>query len=194
MFSSQVALAAQPNFVFILVDDLGKMDLGCEGSKFYETPNIDRLANMSLRFENGYSSCQVCSPSRAAIQTGKTPARVQITDYISPTGRNQPEQWGRNTKLLPASFRLDLDLQETTIAEALKAKGYNTYFAGKWHLGNEGHWPTDQGYDVNIGGHQAGTPPGGYFAPYKNPVLDGPAGEHLPIRLVRPHSYPIQAK
>ncbi|MEM7474168.1 MAG: sulfatase, partial [Planctomycetota bacterium] len=182
--AKQPELATQPNFVFILVDDLGKMDLGCEGSKFYETPNIDRLASQSLRFENGYSACQVCSPSRAAIQTGKTPARVHITDYISPAGRNQPEQWQRNTKLLPASFRLELAHSETTIAEALKTQGYNTFFAGKWHLGGEGHWPTDQGYDINIGGHQAGSPPGGYFAPYgNNPVLEGPPGEHLPIRL-----------
>lgn len=172
-----------PNFVFILVDDLGKQDLGCEGSTFYETPHIDALAGRSVRFENGYSACQVCSPSRAAIQTGKTPARVQITDYISPPGRNQPEQWSRNTQLLPASFKKELALEETTIAEALKPLGYHTYFAGKWHLGSKGFWPTDQGYDVNVGGHEAGTPPGGYFAPYKNPVLEGPAGEHLPIRL-----------
>jgi arylsulfatase A-like enzyme len=175
--------AERPNFVFILVDDLGKMDLGCEGSQYYETPNIDRLASRSLRFTNGYSACQVCSPSRAAIQTGKTPARVAITDYISPAGRNQPEQWSRNTKLLPASFQKELALQEVTIAEALKELDYSTYFAGKWHLGGKGFWPTDQGYDVNVGGHEAGTPPGGYFAPYKNPVLQGPPGEHLPIRL-----------
>ncbi|MEM8733949.1 MAG: sulfatase [Planctomycetota bacterium] len=180
---NQQATAEQPNFVFILVDDLGKMDLGCEGSSFYETPHIDQLAGMSLRFENGYSACQVCSPSRAAIQTGKTPARVHITDYISPAGRNQPEQWSRNTKLLPASFQKELALEETTIAEALKAEGYHTYFAGKWHLGGKGYWPTDQGYDINVGGHEAGTPPGGYFAPYNNPVLDGEPGEHLPIRL-----------
>ena len=159
------------------------MDMSCEGSTFYETPHIDQLARKSLRFENGYSACQVCSPSRAAIQTGKTPARVHITDYISPPGRNQPEQWSRNTKLLPASFQKELSLEETTIAEELKQLDYHTYFAGKWHLGGKGYWPTDQGYDINVGGHEAGTPPGGYFAPYKNPVLDGPPGEHLPIRL-----------
>lgn len=181
----QLLAAERPNFVFILVDDLGKEDLGIEGSTFYETPNIDRLARRSMRFENGYSACQVCSPSRAAIQTGKTPARVAITDYISPSGSNQPEQWNRNTKLLPASFELQLALEETTIAEALKPLGYHTFFAGKWHLGGEGYWPEDQGYDINIGGHEAGTPPGGYFAPYKNPRLTGPAGEHLPIRLGR---------
>lgn len=180
-----LSAADKPNFVFILVDDLGKMDLGCEGSHFYETPNIDALAHGAMRFENGYSACQVCSPSRAAIQTGKTPARVHITDYISPQGQNQPEQWQRNTQLLPASFQKELALEETTIAEALKDLGYATYFAGKWHLGGKGYWPTDQGYDINIGGHEAGTPPGGFFAPYKNPVLEGPAGEHLPIRLGR---------
>ena len=176
-------LPEKPNFVFILVDDLGKMDMSCEGSTFYETPNIDALAARSVRFTNGYSACQVCSPSRAAIQTGKNPARVQITDYISPPGNNQPEKWRRNTQLLPASFKKELALEEITIAEVLKQAGYHTYFAGKWHLGNKGFWPTDQGYDVNVGGHEAGTPPGGYFAPYRNPVLDGPPGEHLPIRL-----------
>lgn len=181
----RIAAAEHLNFVFFLVDDLGKMDLGCEGSTFYETPNIDALAARSMRFENGYSACQVCSPSRASIQTGKAPARVQITDYISPPGSNQPENWSRNTKLLPASFRKQLALEETTIAEALKARGYHTYFAGKWHLGGKGFWPSDQGYDINVGGHEAGTPPGGYFAPYKNPTLDGPPGEHLPIRLGR---------
>ena len=102
----------QPNIVFILVDDLGKQDMGCEGSLFYETPNIDRLASRSVRFENGYSACQVCSPSRASIQTGKSPARVNITDYINPAGRNQPDQWKRNTKLLPAPFALQLALEE----------------------------------------------------------------------------------
>ncbi|RMF44757.1 MAG: DUF4976 domain-containing protein [Planctomycetota bacterium] len=175
----------RPNIVFILVDDLGKMDLGCEGSTFYETPNIDRLAARSVRFVNGYSACQVCSPSRAAIQTGKYPPRVQITDYIAPSGANQPDQWRRNTRLLPAGFRKQLALEETTLAEALKAVGYSTFFAGKWHLGGEGFYPEDQGYDINVGGHEAGTPPGGYFAPYRNPKLSGPPGEYLPLRLGR---------
>ncbi|GIX00081.1 MAG: sulfatase [Pirellulaceae bacterium] len=181
-----VTMAAdRPNIVFILVDDLGKMDLGCEGSTFYETPNIDSLAARSMRFTHGYSACQVCSPSRAAIQTGKAPPRVRITDYIAPSGNNQPEQWGRNTRLLPASFRKELALEEVTIAEALKELGYSTFFAGKWHLGGEGFYPEDQGYDINIGGHEAGTPPGGYFAPYRNPKLQGPPGEYLPLRLGR---------
>ncbi len=172
-----------PNFVLILVDDLGRSDLSCEGSKFYETPHIDSLAARAMRFTNGFAACQVCSPSRAAIQTGKYPARLRITDYI---GAPQPAAWKRNTKLLPAPYNLQLALEETTIAEALQSVGYQTFFAGKWHLGGNGFLPTDQGYAINKGGHAAGSPPGGFFSPYKNPKLeDGPPGELLPLRLGR---------
>ena len=178
--------ADRPNFVFLLVDDLGKEDMSCEGSEFYETPHIDSLAARSMRFERGYSSCQVCSPSRAAIQSGKTPARLHITDYISVAGRNQPEQWNRNTRLLPSPYKSELPLEEVTIAEALKEEGYSTFFAGKWHLGADGFTPSEQGYDVNIGGYHYGTPPGGYHSPYKNPKLsDDEPGTELPIRLGR---------
>ena len=181
------AAAAPPAFVFILVDDLGRPDLGCEGSRFYETPNIDRLAAQAMRFEYGYAACQVCSPSRAAIQSGKYPARLGITDYIG--GRrlaNQPDNWSRNTRLLPARYETHLSLQETTIAESLHSHGYRTFFAGKWHLGDTGFGPFENGYQINKGGHLAGTPPGGYFAPYRNLALtDGPPGEVLPIRLGR---------
>jgi len=178
--------ADKPNFVFILVDDLGKEDLGIEGSSFYETPHIDALGKRSLRFERGYSACQVCSPSRAAIQTGKTPARTGITDYISVQGRNQPEQWNRNTPLLPANYAQQLALEEVTIAEAFKGNGYHTFFAGKWHLGDDGFTPTEQGYDENQGGYHYGTPPGGYHSPYKNPKLtDDEPGAELPLRLGR---------
>lgn len=174
----------RPNFVFILVDDLGKMDLSCEGSSFYETPHIDSIAHSAMRFDHGYSSCQVCSPSRASIQTGKYPFRVKITDYISIGRGNQPEKWRRNTRLLPAEYLPQLSLKEVTIAEALKQDGYSTFFAGKWHLGNKGFGPAEQGYDINVGGHHAGTPPGGYFSPYRNPEMsDGPIGEELPVRL-----------
>jgi arylsulfatase A-like enzyme len=182
-----MAAARRPNFVLILVDDLGRQDLGCEGSAFHETPNVDRIAREGMRFAHGYSACQVCSPSRAAIQTGKYPVRTGITDYIGgTTGRNQPDKWNRNTKLLPARYAMEMALSETTIAEALKANGYRTFFAGKWHLGHAGHGPEDQGYEINQGGHVAGSPPGGYFAPYNNPALtDGPPGEELPVRLGR---------
>ncbi len=178
--------ADKPNFVFILVDDLGKADMSCEGSKFYETPNIDTIASRAMRFENGYAACQVCSPSRVAIQTGKYPARVRITDYISLGDSNQPENWKRNTVLLPAKYQRRMPLEEKTIAEALSENGYSTFFAGKWHLGDDGHTPSDQGYQINVGGYHFGTPPGGYFAPYRNPKLEnGPTGEVLPLRLGR---------
>lgn len=181
------AAAEKPkNIVFFLADDLGWRDLGCFGSTFYETPNLDGLAATGMKLTGAYAACPVCSPTRASILTGKYPPRTGITDYIHPGGGNQPENWRRKTKLLPAPYRDHLALDEVTLAEALRAKGYATFFAGKWHLGREGHWPEDQGFDVNVGGIEHGGPYGGkkYFSPYGNPRLpDGPDGEHLPDRL-----------
>jgi arylsulfatase A-like enzyme len=174
------------NVLFFLVDDLGWHDLGCYGSPFYETPHVDALAASGMRFTNAYAACPVCSPTRASIMTGKYPARVRVTDYIDPAGANQPERWSRNTKLLPAPYSDRLPLSEVTVAEALKEAGYATFFAGKWHIGPEGYWPEDQGFDINKGGTERGGPYGGgrYFSPYGNPRLDdGPEGEHLPDRL-----------
>ncbi|QDU76423.1 Arylsulfatase [Bremerella volcania] len=173
----------KPNFVFFLVDDLGWTDLGCYGSSFYETPNVDKLAASGLKFTNAYAACQVCSPTRASIMTGRYPTRTGITDYI---GAAQPERWNRKTKMLPAPYEMQLAHDETTIAELLKQNGYATFFAGKWHLGGEQYWPEHQGFDVNQGGIDRGGPYGGkkYFSPYGNPRLkDGPDGEHLPDRL-----------
>jgi arylsulfatase A-like enzyme len=167
----------KPNFVFFLVDDLGFKDLGCYGSSFYETPNIDKLARGSMRFTNAYAACPVCSPTRASIMSGKYPARLNLTDYL---------KGGRRGKLNPAEYLDQMPLTEVTIAETLKEAGYGTFFAGKWHLGKEGFWPEDQGFDVNKGGIDRGGPYGGkrYFSPYGNPRLkDGPDGEHLPDRL-----------
>jgi len=174
-----------PNFVFILVDDLGWRDVGCFGSTFYETPNIHRLARGGMRFTDAYAACPVCSPTRASILAGKYPARTGVTDYI---GASQPGDWKRNTKLVPAPYADRLALDEVTLAEAFKEAGYATFFAGKWHLGPEGFWPENQGFDVNKGGIDRGGPYGGkkYFSPYGNPRLeDGPPGEHLPLRLGR---------
>ncbi len=172
---------AAPNIVFILADDLGWRDLSCEGSTFYESPNIDRLAGSGMRFTQGYATCQVCSPSRASIMTGKFPARHGITDWI---GAAVGKAWKRNDRIEPAEYRRHLDLDDTTIAEALQAAGYRTFFAGKWHLGGEGSFPEDHGFDENVGGHHRGGPPGGYFSPFKNPKMeDGPAGQSLPLRL-----------
>lgn len=165
------------NFVFILVDDLGWTDLGYSGSTFYETPNIDALSQKSIQFSHAYSSGSVCSPSRASIMTGRHPARVNITDWIP---GNDP----KNQILLGPKDLDELPLGEITLAETLKSNGYKTFFAGKWHLGGEGYFPENQGFDTNIGGHEAGSPPGGYYTPYKNPKLsDGPAGEYLTDRL-----------
>ena len=178
---------AQPNVVFILVDDLGWTDVGYNGSTFYDTPSIDALAARATVFTNAYAACPVCSPTRASIMTGKYPARLNTTDYF---GAPQPDalaqREGYDRPLLPAPYLDRLPLDETTIAEALKSAGYATFFAGKWHLGPEGFWPEDQGFDVNKGGITRGGPYGGkkYFSPYGNPRLDdGPEGEHLPQRL-----------
>jgi len=175
----------RPNFVFFLVDDLGWRDLGCYGSTFYETPNVDRMRASGMKFTDAYAACPVCSPTRASIMTGKYPTRTGVTDFI---GAAQPARWRRNTKLLPAPYRDRLPLEEITLAEALKEAGYATFFAGKWHLGPEGFWPENQGFDVNKGGCERGGPYGGkkYFSPYGNPRLeDGPPGEYLPLRLGR---------
>ena len=179
-------LSKKPNVVFILVDDLGWKDLGCYGSSFYETPNIDLLASQSYRFTNAYSSNPVCSPTRASIMTGKHPSRIGITDWITP--ENPPsESWNKlrkNQKLIQPKNKHALPLEEFTMAEALQTAGYPTFYAGKWHLGDEGFFPQDQGFQINKGGHIKGSPPGGYYTPYKNPQLkDGPKGEYLTDRL-----------
>lgn len=176
----------RPNVVFILVDDLGCRDLGCFGSTFYDTPNVDRLAATGMKFTQAYAACPVCSPTRASIMTGKYPQRLGITDYISPNRSNQPERWPRKTRLLPAPYSDRLSLDETTLGEAFKAADYATFFAGKWHLGPAGYYPEDQGFDINKGGLEWGSPSAGrkYFSPYGNPKLkDGPPGESLPARL-----------
>lgn len=170
-----IAQGESPNFVFILVDDLGWSDLGVQGSEFYRTPNIDGLARSGMRFTSGYAACPVCSPSRAAILSGKYPARMDTTDWF---GAN------RKGRLLPAHYVDRLPLEEVTLAEVLRENGYKTFFAGKWHLGAEPFSPENQGFEVNVGGIERGSPSGGYFSPYKNPKLkDGPEGECLPDRL-----------
>ena len=173
-----VQAAKQTNFLFFLVDDMGWADIGANGSTFHETPHIDRLAKSGMRFTQGYAAGSVCSPTRASIMTGKHPVRVDITDWI-PGQSNRP-----TNPLLHPEDRHSLPLKEVTLAEALKQHGYQTFFAGKWHLGKEGEWPTDQGFDINIGGHHKGSPPGGYYAPWTNPALKAKhKGEYLTERL-----------
>jgi arylsulfatase A-like enzyme len=172
------------SIVFFLADDLGQRDLGCYGSTFYETPNLDRLAQEGVRFTDAYAACPVCSPTRASILTGQWPQRTGVTDYIG--APLTPGAWRANTRSLPAAYTDRLGLEYRTLAEALKSTGYATFFAGKWHLGPEGFWPESQGFEINRGGIDRGGPYGGkkYFSPYENPRLtDGPDGEHLTARL-----------
>ena len=167
----------KPNLLFILVDDLGWTDVSYNKSDYYETIHIDNLSETSMLFDNAYAASSVCSPTRASIMTGKHPARVNITDWI-------PGLDPKNKPLLGPVDRNELPLEETTIAEVLRDNNYSTFYSGKWHLGSEGHYPEDQGFDVNIGGFEKGSPMGGYYSPYKNPRLsDGPEGEYLTDRL-----------
>ena len=167
----------KPNLLFILVDDLGWTDVSYNKSDYYETIHIDNLSETSMLFDNAYAASSVCSPTRASIMTGKHPARVNITDWI-------PGLDPKNRPLLGPVDRNELPLEETTIAEVLRDNNYSTFYSGKWHLGSEGHYPEDQGFDVNIGGFEKGSPMGGYYSPYKNPRLsDGPEGEYLTDRL-----------
>jgi arylsulfatase A len=148
-----------PNVVLILVDDLGWTDLGAYGSTFYETPNLDRLAAQGMRFTQAYAN-PVCSPTRAALMTGREAARIGITDWI-PGRTNRPDQ-----RLLQAPQLPHLPLEETTLAEMLGSAGYATAHIGKWHLGGPGFLPEDQGFDLNVAGTQYGSPPS-YFYPFQ---------------------------
>ena len=173
------ANAAQlgPNIVLVLVDDLGWMDLGCQGSTFYETPNIDRLAAQGMRFTNAYAACAVCSPTRAAVMTGRYPARVGVTDWIRArfqrggigTPAANPTEYVRrpNGKLWCPPNPYWMEHSELTLAEMLKPAGYRSCHIGKWHLGDDDWYPTAQGFDENYGGCDYGQPPS-YFDPYQN--------------------------
>ena len=180
-FAAETAPTRHPNVIVILVDDMGQTDLSCYGSRFYETPNIDQLAKDGVRFANGYSACTVCSPTRAAMMTGKYPARLHITDWIA--GHERPK-----AKLKIPEWQKFLPFEEITLAEQFKSAGYATASIGKWHLtpglkeGDEAYYPDKHGFDVNIGGYARGQPPS-YVSPYKIPTLsDGPAGEFLTDR------------
>ena len=170
------------NVVLIVLDDYGYHDVGCYGSSYYRTPNIDRLAKEGMRFTHGYAACPVCSPTRAAIMTGRYPARLHLTDWLPGRG-DRPDQ-----KLARPTINQFLPGDELTIAELLNKAGYTTGNIGKWHLGGEGHGPTTQGFDVNIAGDEKGSPRS-YFAPYTQngvpiPGLENaPKGEYLTDRL-----------
>lgn len=175
----------KPNFVFLLVDDLGWGDFGCYGAEFYETPHIDDLASDGMLFTNGYAACTVCSPSRAAILTGRYPARLHLTDWI--TGHVHP-----HAKLAVPDWNMRVEHDRVLLPEVLKEHGYATGFFGKWHLmpigqpDFEEHDPTHHGFDVNVGGREWGQPkgPGKYFSPFAMPNLDdGNPGDFLTDKL-----------
>ena len=149
----------RPNIVCILIDDMGWADGGCFGSKFYQTPQLDALAAAGMRFTQAYAAGAVCSPTRAALMTGKYPARLHLTDWIPGEGAPQ------NSRFKIPDWQQHLPLEETTLAEALKKLGYRTAHLGKWHLGGEEFFPEHQGFDTNIGGSDKGQP-GSYFWPY----------------------------
>lgn len=185
--SIQVSAAAseKPNIVFLLVDDLGWGDFGAYGAKFYETPNIDKLAADGMHFSNAYSACTVCSPSRAAILSGCYPARLHLTDFIP--GHKNP-----TAKLKIPDWKMKIDHERILLPEALKEAGYSTGFFGKWHLMPNGapdmneHFPTDHGFDVNIGGREWGQPhgKGKYYYPFDMPGLkEGKPGDYLTDKL-----------
>lgn len=181
---------SKPNLVVIYADDLGWKDLSCYGSTFYETPNLDRLAKEGIRFRNGYASAPVCSPSRASLMTGKYPIKSDVTDWLrgrQADGKAQPYE-----KMVAKPIVDQLALSEKTFAELALENGYQTFFAGKWHLGEqEQFWPEKQGFQTNKGGTNKGSPTGvkndstgGFFTPYANPrLVDGPPGEYLTDRL-----------
>ncbi len=176
--------SAQPktNLILILADDFGAHDLGCYGNKYFATPNIDRLAAEGAKFTNAYAACPVCSPTRGSIMTGRYPVRTGVTDWI-PGRVHDPK--GPITTPRTAT---ELKLSETTIAEALKPAGYKSGSFGKWHLGGKGFLPTDQGFDLNVGGNESGSPPRSgkpYYGPFELPNLSATANDFLPELLTR---------
>ena len=166
----------RPNVVVVLADDLGWTDLACYGSDLHETPHLDRLARDGMKFTQNYSACTVCSPTRAALLTGKYPARLHITDWI-------PGAMPDNPRLLVPDWRKELPAGETTLAQLFRAAGYATASVGKWHLGGEASYPERHGFDLNVAGTDKAQPPS-YLAPWRIPTLtEGKAGDYLTDRL-----------
>ena len=184
------AAGEKPNIVVIMADDLGWRDLRCYGNPQLDTPALDQLAAEGMRFTSGYAAAPVCTPTRAAMMTGQSPARLRITNHAP----GNPDGFAlKGSDLQEAENIRHLPLAAVTIAERLSEAGYATAHVGKWHLsytarGEQGVAekdlrPEKQGFDLNVGGFSGGGPPS-YFAPYRIPTLaDGKPGEYLPERL-----------
>ncbi|MEO0475701.1 MAG: sulfatase [Planctomycetota bacterium] len=188
---SGMSQTSPPNIVVIMVDDMGWADLRCYGNMVVETPVLDRFAKQGMFFTDAYAASPVCSPTRAAMMTGMSPARIGLTNHAA---GHPPGFVPKGKSLAEAPMVYNLALSHTTIAERLRDAGYATAHIGKWHLSNTRHsadksikqeqlYPEHQGFEVNVGGNSSGGPPS-FFSPYKNPRLaDGPEGEYLPARL-----------
>ncbi|MDA0811663.1 MAG: sulfatase [Verrucomicrobia bacterium] len=185
------AAPTPPNIVVILADDLGWSDLHCQGNPLLDTPHLDRLAKQGMRFTDAYAAAPVCTPTRAAMMTGKSPARLAITNHAP---GHQPGFLPPGRDLAEAENLTYLPLGEVTVAERLRKAGYSTGFIGKWHLSDrngadaKGPFepqlrPEHQGFDLNIGGCDRGGPPS-YFEPYGIPnIPPRRKGDYLPERL-----------
>jgi arylsulfatase A-like enzyme len=178
----------RPNVILFLVDDMGWMDSTLYGSEYYETPNMQRLAERGMMFTEAYAANPLCSPTRASLMTGKYPARLNLTlpeGHLAPEPDRPPLQESADPwqKVRTPNVRHFLPLEEYTVAEAFRDNGYETALIGKWHLGHEPWWPEKNGFDLNIAGGEYAGPPS-YFSPYMIKTLtDGPKGEYLTERL-----------
>lgn len=171
-----LSYAQQHNVIFLLVDDMGYADVGAYGNTYHQTPNIDRLAAAGMRFTDGYAAAPNCSPTRTSILTGRWPARVGITQYL-------PGNYLPYAKLLQAELPEGLPLEETVLAEPLKAAGYATASIGKWHLGSGRYLPERRGFDLNFAGAQWGSHRS-MFAPHPRLNIPGAhEGDYLTDRL-----------
>ncbi|UDQ96725.1 sulfatase [Lentisphaerota bacterium WC36G] len=173
---SSIAVAQnKPSIILINVDDLGYKDVGFNGSKYYSTPNIDKLVSQGVIFNNGYAGAANCAPSRACLLTGlNTPKHKIFTVNSSSRGK------AKNRKIIPVKNNTILSEKFPTMASIFRDAGYKTINIGKFHVGEN---PLNYGFDCNIAGNHAGHP-SSYFSPYKNKNLkDGKKGEHLPYRL-----------
>ena len=190
-FAVAVPQRRQPlNVLLIMVDDMGWMDLHCQGNDKLDTPHVDQLAKQGMRFTDAYAAAPVCSPTRAALITGYAPARLGVTQH----GPNNANFGPRDSLLLEAETSGSLPLEQVTLAERLKETGYATAFLGKWHLSNTkkrnkkrgndlAFYPEHQGFDINVGGNSRGGP-ATYFDPYRNKSIPPrKTGEYLTYRL-----------